>query len=165
MIEVVNLRFAEPAQIPQVAADSGFLSLLRFTTDDIMRSVEIGVMLILGLLVLLFVIRPLVRRVVTPEEDTAGAITTTTIIQPALAAPGGAQVQMQAGMAPPLAPQQQMPQAPLPRSDHPAARLIESAQIMGEAHQKSMQKVGELVQSNPQETVSVLRQWMNEKVA
>lgn len=163
MIEVVNLRFAEPAAMPQAAADTGFLSMLRFTTDDIMRFVEIGVMLILGLLVLLFVIRPLVRRVITPEEGSAAAITQTgnTIATPALAAPG---VPGQVMQAPPLAPNAAgQQQAPLPRSDHPAARLIESAQIMGEAHQKSMQKVGELVQSNPQETVSVLRQWMNER--
>jgi flagellar M-ring protein FliF len=165
MIEVVNLRFAEPTLIAQTAGDTGFLSLLRFTTDDIMRSIEIGVMLILGLLVLLFVVRPLVRRVITPEEGSiAGSITTTATagVTPALAAPGIAP-QAAGAAAPPLAPN--APQAPLQRSDHPAARLIESAQIMGEAHQKSMQKVGELVQSNPQETVSVIRQWMNERTA
>lgn len=152
MIEVVNLRFAEPTVIAQTAGDTGFLSLLRFTTDDIMRSIEIGVMLILGLLVLLFVVRPLVRRVITPDESAAGAIAATPAGMPAIAAPAAT-----------TAPAIEVPQAPLPRSDHPAARLIESAQIMGEAHQKSMQKVGELVQSNPQETVSVLRQWMNER--
>jgi flagellar M-ring protein FliF len=145
MVEIVNLRFAEPAVIPQAAADTGFLSMLRFNTDDIMRSVEIGVMLILGLLVLLFVVRPLVRRVITPDESAIP------LIIPA-AAPA---------LAPPAL------EAPEPKkdSDHPAAKLIESAQIQGEAHQKSMQKVGELVQGNPQETVAVIRQWMNEKVA
>jgi flagellar M-ring protein FliF len=159
MIEVVNLRFAEPTLIAQTTTDTGFLSMLRFTTDDIMRFIEIGVMLILGLLVLLFVVRPLVRRVVTPEEGTAGAIAAAAAgTTPALAPPAGAQTQ-----APPLAPA--AAPASRPHSDHPAARLIESAQIMGEAHQKSMQKVGELVQSNPQETVSVLRQWMNERTA
>jgi flagellar M-ring protein FliF len=147
MIEVVNLRFAEPAVIPQAAADTGFLSMLRFTTDDIMRSVEIGVMLILGLLVLLFVVRPLVRRVITPDE---GAVPLVVQAAPALAPPPAPEA--------PSEPQK-------PPSEHPATKLIESAQIMGEAHQKSMQKVGELVQSNPQETVSVIRQWMNEKVA
>lgn len=156
MIEVVNLRFAEPTVISQTAGDTGFLSLLRFTTDDIMRSIEIGVMLILGLLVLLFVVRPLVRRVITPDEGSAAgaAIAAYPAGMPAIAASAAA-----------TAPAIDIPQAPLPRSDHPAARLIESAQIMGEAHQKSMQKVGELVQSNPQETVSVIRQWMNERTA
>jgi flagellar M-ring protein FliF len=168
MIEVVNLRFAEPAVIPQTAADTGFLSMLRFTTDDIMRSVEIGVMLILGLLVLLFVIRPLVRRVITPEGDAApiAIAAANPAGTPALAAPVQAQPQMQAQAmhSPSIAPNGNA-QQPVMRADNPAARLIESAQIMGEAHQKSMQKVGELVQSNPQETVSVLRQWMNERTA
>jgi len=164
MIEVVNLRFAEPTVIAQAPGETGFLSMLRFTTDDIMRSIEIGVMLILGLLVLLFVVRPLVRRVVTPDENAAAAtaaIATHAANAPALAPPAGAQHTA----SPPLAPAGQHPQSPAPHSDHPAARLIESAQIMGEAHQKSMQKVGELVQSNPQETVSVIRQWMNERTA
>lgn len=150
MIEVVNLRFAEPTVISQTAGDTGLLSLLRFTTDDIMRFVEIGVMLILGLLVLLFVVRPLVRRVITPEENSAGVAAAT----PALAAPATQTP------APPIAPAA-LPSAPLP--DHAATRLIESAQILGEAHQKSMQKVGELVQNNPQETAAVIRQWMNDR--
>ncbi len=165
VVEVVNLRFAEPAVVPETTADTGFLSKLRFTTDDIMRSVEIGVMLILGLLVLLFVIRPLVRRVVTPEERTAALAAPNPAGIPALAAPG----QTDAMQSPSIAPGNGAnagAQPNLPRnSDHPAARLIESAQILGEAHQKSMQKVGELVQNNPQETVSVLRQWMNERQA
>jgi len=168
MIEVVNLRFAEPAVIAQSTGEGGFLSMFRFTTDDIMRSVEIGVMLILGLLVLLFVVRPLVRRVITPDERAAaaaGAANTSAgpTVQTQVLAPPPQTVVVQT-VAPPIAPQVvQIQQAPLPPSDHPAARLIESAQIMGEAHQKSMQKVGELVQSNPQETVSVIRQWMNER--
>ena len=169
MIEVVNLRFAEPTVIAQSAGEGGFLSMFRFTTDDIMRSVEIGVMLILGLLVLLFVVRPLVRRVIAPDERAAAAAAAAgnTSAAPSITtqvlAPPQQTVVVQT-VAPPLAPQVvQIQQAPLPPADHPASRLIESAQIMGEAHQKSMQKVGELVQSNPQETVSVIRQWMNER--
>jgi flagellar M-ring protein FliF len=49
--------------------------------------------------------------------------------------------------------------------DFQAARQIEFAQIQGEAHQASIQKVGELASRNPYETVSILRQWMHEKTA
>jgi flagellar M-ring protein FliF len=152
-IEVVNLRFAEPVAVTPPAAESGMFGFLRFTTDDIMRWVEIAVMFVLGMLVLLFVVRPLVRRIVTPDESVPALAAPAPALAPAAAANGGAVEALPA------------PEAPRQPSSHPAARMIESAQIMGEAHQKSMQKVGELVQSSPQETVSIIRQWMNEKTA
>jgi flagellar M-ring protein FliF len=73
-VEVVNLRFAEVAGTPQIIEDGGFLSKLRFTTDDIMHAVNLAVVAILGLLVLLLVVRPLIRRVVTPDESVTPAL-------------------------------------------------------------------------------------------
>ena len=69
-VEVVNLRFAE---VPTNAINepTGFLAMLQFTKDDIMRTVELGVMLLLGLVVLLLVVRPLVRRIITPDKPHA----------------------------------------------------------------------------------------------
>ena len=43
-----------------------------------------------------------------------------------------------------------------------AARLIEVAKIQGEVQAQSIQKVGELADRNPHETVSIIRQWMHE---
>src|SRR6185437_10310212 len=65
-LEVVNLRFAEPTPQP-ISQPTGWMSYLQFTKDDIMRGAETGVMLLLGFIVVLMVVRPLVRRVVTPE--------------------------------------------------------------------------------------------------
>ena len=62
-VEVVNLRFAETPSIP-ISEPTGWMGMLQFTKDDIMRGVELGVMALLGLLVLLLVVRPLVRRIV-----------------------------------------------------------------------------------------------------
>jgi flagellar M-ring protein FliF len=136
-IEVVNLRFAEMPGVPAMAEDTGFFSKLRFTTDDIFSGVEILVIVLLSGLVLLFVIRPLVRRIITPDESAA--------------------------IAPPIAPVSQGDEAlPAPRVDNPAARLIEVAQIQGEVQAQSIQKVGELAERNPQETVAIVRQWMHE---
>ena len=66
-IEVVNLRFAENTPIP-IAEPQGWMKYFQFTKDDIMGAAEKGVMALLGLIVLLMVVRPLVRRVVTPEN-------------------------------------------------------------------------------------------------
>jgi flagellar M-ring protein FliF len=70
-VEVVNLRFAETPAIP-IEEPAGWMSYLQFTKDDIMRFAEQGVMVLLGLIVLLLVVRPLVRRIVTPEGAVAG---------------------------------------------------------------------------------------------
>ena len=69
-VEVVNLRFAEPMAAP-INEPTGWMSYLQFTKDDIMRFAEQGVMVLLGLVVLLLVVRPLVRRIVTPEGEAA----------------------------------------------------------------------------------------------
>ena len=66
-VQVVNLRFAETAANP-IVEPTGWLSMLHLTKDDIMSLVETLVMGVLGLIVLLLVVRPLVRRIITPDE-------------------------------------------------------------------------------------------------
>ena len=143
-VEVVNLRFADSPVVPVAEEQGGMFSSLRFTTDDIFQGVQILVIVVLSGLVLLFVIRPLVRRIITPDEGARARATpaqTPDATLPAIAAPA------------------------LAAPDNPAARLIEVAQIQGEVQAQSVQKVGELADRNPHETVSILRQWMHEKTA
>jgi flagellar M-ring protein FliF len=141
-VEVVNLRFADAPVVPAVSEPSGFFSSLRFTTDDIFQGVQMLVIVLLSGLVLLFVIRPLVRRIITPDESTRA---NSPALTPALAAPAENAIE-----------------APLLKPDNPAARLIEVAKIQGEVQAKSIEKVGELADRNPHETVSIIRQWMHE---
>ena len=102
------------------------------------------------------VVRPLVRRVVTPDEGATRAL------PPAL--PDAAAFAQQQGAASlPVVPGQ--PLAPLTRPENMTTRQIDFAQLQGEVHQQSIQKVGELASRNPYETVSILRQWMHEKTA
>src|SRR6266436_1906630 len=70
-VEVVNLRFAEAPSVPPVAEPSGLLGMLQFTKDDVMYVIELGVMMLLGLVVLFMVIRPLVKRILAAEELSA----------------------------------------------------------------------------------------------
>ncbi|MGH7125662.1 MAG: flagellar basal-body MS-ring/collar protein FliF, partial [Stellaceae bacterium] len=63
-VEVANLRFAEQPSLP-IAEPEGWLSFLHFTKDDIMQAIEQVVMVLLGLIVLLLVVRPLIRRIFT----------------------------------------------------------------------------------------------------
>jgi flagellar M-ring protein FliF len=140
-IEVVNLRFAEAPATP-IQEATGWLSFLQFTKDDVMRAIELVVMGLLGLVVVLFVVRPLVRRIVTPEEPRLAAASPIGL-PPASAAP-----------ALPDGASQAMPSE--------TAKMIDMAQVQGQVHAQSIQKVGELAERNPHETVAIVRQWLQD---
>jgi flagellar M-ring protein FliF len=42
------------------------------------------------------------------------------------------------------------------------AHLIDVAQVQGQVHAQSVQKVGELADRNPTEAVSIIRSWLHE---
>jgi flagellar M-ring protein FliF len=149
-IEVVNLRFAEAPAAPIQEAPSGFLSFLQFTKDDIMRGVELAVMSLLALIVVLFVVRPLVRRILTADEPGA------------LAAPAIAGMPALPG-APSANPA--LPEAPIQVGPSQTSRMIDIAQVQGQVHAQSIQKVGELAERNPNETVAIVRQWLQDAPA
>ncbi len=150
-VEVVNLRFAEPPANP-IAEPSGWLAALSFTKDDIMRAIEMVVMGLLGIVVLLMVVQPLVRRVIAPDDGAVAAL-------PASAAAGaGAPIVSAAAAATASG---EGVKAELSKT----AKMIDIAQIQGQVHAHSVQKVGELADKNPRETVSIIRQWLNESAA
>src|SRR5437660_4371998 len=66
-VEVVNLKFAEAPLVVPVGEPTGLLGMLQFTKDDVMYVIELGVMMLLGLVVLFMVIRPLVKRILASE--------------------------------------------------------------------------------------------------
>lgn len=157
-VEIVNLRFAEAPQLAAPEAPKPWWMIYDFTKEDIRYAIELLVLLIVSLLVMLFVVRPLLRRIVAPEEVAAVAL-------PAGAAGGngsgaassrdeeaGEAGDSKAVKAPPL----------VPGMESATMKMIEMAQIKGEVHQASLAKVGELVEKNPHETVSIIRQWLND---
>jgi flagellar M-ring protein FliF len=148
-VEVVNLRFAQPAAQP-IEEPRGFFSALHFTKDDIMQAIEMLVMGLLGLAVLMMVVRPLVRRILAPAGAELPAL------PPAVA---GAVAADAAGAA---------VAEPVPTfSAEPSetSKMIDIAQIQGQVHAQSVQKVGEIADRNPAETVSIIRTWLHESAA
>jgi flagellar M-ring protein FliF len=141
-IEVVNLRFAETPAIA-IQEPTGLMSFLQFTKDDLMRGIELGVMALLSLVVVLFVVRPLVRRILTPEAPNAAVA----------ALPGATALDtVHAALA----------DGSLPVPTSQTSKMIDMAQVQGQVHAESMQKVGELAERNPNETVAIVRQWLQD---
>jgi flagellar M-ring protein FliF len=113
--------------------------MFQFTKDDVMYVIELGVMMLLGLVVLFMVIRPLVRSILAAEvipeiahEElpalTDGSATGQNLISGANA----------------------------------TAQMIDVAQVQGQVHAQSVHRVGELAERNPNETASIVRQWLTE---
>jgi flagellar M-ring protein FliF len=154
-VEVVNLRFADAPSALTPSAEPGFFE---FDRSDIMRFAELGVLALLSLLVLLFVVRPLLRKALSPEAPPLLATAAQSELVPG--APGAAGVPGQAMVA--GASQSLVPE-PTPLSD-PAqtGRRLEAAEMAGRLKAESIEKVGEMVMNNPTESVSIIRQWMQE---
>jgi flagellar M-ring protein FliF len=157
-VEVVNLRFAESTPVP-VNEVTGWMSYLQFSKDDIMGAAEKGVMALLSLVVLFMVVRPLVRRIVTSENADAGtagiAGVADAIGQPGdggITGGGGANITIAGG------------ETPVVISNRTSA-MIDVAKVQGQVHAMSVQKVGDLAEKNPQEAVSIIRNWLHEDAA
>ena len=141
-VEVVNLKFAEaPVAVP-VAEPTGLLGMLQFTKDDVMYVIELGVMMLLGLVVLFMVIRPLVRRILASE------------VVPSLADDDGLPALTDGSAA--GAGHSLIPGA------NATAQMIDVAQVQGQVHAQSVHRVGELAERNPNETATIIRQWLTE---
>jgi flagellar M-ring protein FliF len=174
-VEVVNLRFAETTPSP-INEATGWMSYLQFTKDDIMRGAEMGVMALLGLVVMFMVVRPLVRRIITPEGMQPGQV----VLNPVTAAVGtdgvaatiptggvgitnvggGGSITSTGG-----------PNVSIVGGDEAVAisnrtsAMIDIAKVQGQVHAQSVQKVGELADKNPHEAVSIIRNWLHEDAA
>jgi flagellar M-ring protein FliF len=185
-IEVANLRFAEPTPQP-IEQPAGWMSYFHFTKDDIMSSAEMGVMALLGILVMFMVVRPLVRRIVTPDENLAargprGSVTL---------GPGGVLIDARGqpltdAKGNPIIPTGGMtisgtgggsittgagPNVSLVGGDEQVnisnrtSAMIDIAKVQGQVHAQSVEKVGELAEKNPHEAVSIIRNWLHEEAA
>jgi flagellar M-ring protein FliF len=143
-VEVVNLRFADVAG-NAVPEPTGFMAFLQFTKDDIMHWAEELVMVLLGIVVLLMVVRPLVNRIITPEQIAGGDAA-------AALAGGDVRAAIAAGASP----------AEIKAAPSATAKMIDVAQVQGQVHAQSVQKVGELADKNPTEAISIIRSWLHE---
>jgi flagellar M-ring protein FliF len=126
--------------VPTISEPGGMFGMLQFTKDDVMYIIELGVMMLLGLVVMFMVVRPLVKRILASEEMAALTGNALPALEDASAKPAPAS------------------QALVPN----AAQWLDVAQVQGQVHAQSVHRVGELAERNPNETVAIVRQWLSE---
>ncbi|HEY4124823.1 MAG TPA: flagellar M-ring protein FliF C-terminal domain-containing protein, partial [Rhizomicrobium sp.] len=142
-VQVTNMEFArlDAGPITPEAAP-----LLGFETSDWVKVIEVAILSITALLIGFFVMRPLITRMFTPPSAMVPAIGHFT---PAQIASGEAQAaQVQAGGQIALPP--------------PKDNMIDVSRIDGQVRESSIKKVGEVVQSHPDEALAILRTWLHE---
>jgi flagellar M-ring protein FliF len=145
-ISVVNVRFDRPAESAEgVSAASPF----SFDKNDLMRAIELGVMLVVAIMLVLFVVRPLLKPAAAGFSDALA------LAGPGASAGGVATAQMIS--ADPATGQPLALAAPVELDQR-----IDIARIEGQVKASSVKKVAEFVDKHPEESVSILRSWLHE---
>ena len=141
-VEVVNMQFAERPELSVPGTDAAG-GLLDFTRDDLMNGAEMAVTLLIALALVFFVMRPLLRKVMTPET------------QP-LALPPAAELGHHGVLS---ADGQVINQEDeIPRDKTPA--WVANAKSMGETQLQTLKTVGTLVEENPKQAALIVRDWL-----
>lgn len=147
-VEVVNLRFAA-AEESAPASQGGWGALWEHT--DLSRLVQTALLGVVGILTLLFVLRPMALRLVAAGPELAAAGGGGAASPEALL--GGAGVE---GGVPAVA---TTGGTPLLEDE----QMMTFANIEGQIRASSIRKVSELAEKHPEETVAIIRNWMAEE--
>jgi len=140
VVEVVNLQFADRPNLDNAGTSAP--GMFDFTRDDLMNLANMAVTLIVALGLLLFVLRPLLKRVLEPEAEpltlpehpVAGDQSTAAAIENALN----------------------------PDQGQSRPEWMDEAQQMGQAQMTTIKHVGELIEENPRQAATIVRDWLNQ---
>ncbi|MGJ8529139.1 MAG: flagellar basal-body MS-ring/collar protein FliF [Maritalea sp.] len=138
-VEVINMQFAERPDLNFEPTEAG---LFDFTRDDIFSIVEMAVTLLIALALVFFVMRPLIKKVLAPDEDAPMLVTA----QEAVDATGK-----------PID-----PTGPLTEEDVARDKWLDEARSLGKAQFEAIERVGTLVQENPKQASMIIRNWLLE---
>ncbi|MFN3859416.1 MAG: flagellar basal-body MS-ring/collar protein FliF [Caulobacter sp.] len=151
-VRVVNVRFArDPAT--EGGTEAG--GLLSFEKNDIMRFAELGVAGLIGILLLFFGLRPVLKSLGQPAGQGG---------MPMLAGPGGPLTAGGAGggAIPVQLTIDPATGEPLALPNPEIEQRIDIARIEGQVKASSVKRVSEFVDNHPEESVSILRSWLHE---
>ena len=150
VVQVTAVRFNR--DLAAVGGEEAGSSLFDFTKNDLMRGVELLVLLITGVLLIFFVLRPLLK-------SAGGGVAGSGGMQPALAGPGGSSVTTLQTTIMGGAGSAQMAQIAGPSE---MDQRLDIARFEGQVKASSVKKVADFVESHPEDATSILRSWVHE---
>ncbi len=146
MVQVVNMPFARVDTTVGTAAPTPLLGL---DSASWFKIIQAGIFSLTALLIGLFVLRPLTKRMFAPLSGSTVTFSRTTLPSQAAAA-----------------------QLPAPSDDdanepnvtNKVENMIDISRIEGQVRESSVKKVGEVVNSHPEEALAILRSWLHQPV-
>ena len=144
-VDVINMQFAERADLLAPGTDQNG-GLLDFTRDDLMNGAEMAVTLLIAMALVFFVMRPLLKKVLTPETEP--------LALPSAAELGQHGTLLADGSVAPR-PEEEAAQS---RDKTPA--WVANAKSMGETQLQTLKTVGTLVEENPKQAALIVRDWL-----
>ncbi|NRA88233.1 MAG: flagellar M-ring protein FliF [Rhizobiales bacterium] len=157
VVNVVNLQFVSDILIPEEIAEPGMFD---FTKQELLSLAQTGVMFLIAIIVLFMVVRPLIKRILSPEEMEQPLMMdmnniTHTINDhglPVAVLPDGTEVSPDVIAAI----EEKAPKRPN------ISNKLEIALATGDLQQSTINHVGEIVNNSPDETLSIIRGWLTE---
>ena len=156
-VTVVNVKFPVVVDADGTTAAS---PLMGFDKNDIMRGAELGIMLIVAVLMMIFIVRPLISgaggsggggRNLPALQNVGSGVQATRVVVSADGQP--VQISVDPATGQPLA---------LPGPTSELDQKIDIARIEGQVKASSIKRVAEFVDNHPEESVSLLRTWLHE---
>ncbi len=149
-IEVVNMQFAE-AEGAAEASDGSDL-VMGVPKLDLLRIAETLMLAFIGLMVVLLVVRPILKRIFETADAIGGGEG-----QQQMLAGGGGYGQTAQLPAPESALSREMEND---NEESEIEKMIDISRVEGRVKASSLRKVGEIVDKHPEEAVSILRNWI-----
>jgi flagellar M-ring protein FliF len=153
-VTVVNVRFPGPEVGDGVEAAN---PLMGFDKNDIMRAVELAIMVVVAALIIFFVVRPLLKAGPSGGGARGG-------LPMMMSAPGSYAQATGADGQPMQIPVDPATGQPLQIGVLPAEidQKIDIARIEGQVKASSVKRVAEFVDRHPDESVAILRTWLHD---
>jgi flagellar M-ring protein FliF len=145
-VTIANLQFADGPTPPALGTEGP--GLFDFTRDDLIAGAQMLVTLVIALALVFFIMRPLLKRVLSPEQQPLALPVSAEIGVPGMV-PGG----------PNLPPVPDMVEEQQPRHEVPA--WMNSARQLGASQAATMKTVGQLVEENPKQAALIVRDWLS----
>ncbi len=160
IVEVVNVSFMRPETSVDLAIEDP--SMFGLTKNDIMRISELAALFIGAILLIVFVLRPLVKGLMSPGAANADSFYTAeaqiTGAKAASIASAANPNLVLPGSEPAVGADGQPIAAPNSLDDFG----LDVARISGKVNASSVKKISEVVESHPDESIQIIRSWLAE---